>query len=44
MHGIGVGGGVHGNGRNAEFLARTQHAERDLAAIGYENLVEHRSA
>ena len=41
MHGVGVGGGMHRNRGDAEFLARAQHAERDLAAIGYENLVEH---
>jgi len=44
MHGVGVSGGVHSNRGNAEFLARPQHAERDLAAIGYQNLIEHRSA
>ena len=44
MHGVGVGGGMHRNGVDAEFLARAQNAERDLAAIGYQNLVEHRSA
>jgi hypothetical protein len=35
---------MHGNGIDAKLLARTQHAERDLAAIGYQNLIEHRSA
>jgi hypothetical protein len=35
---------MHRDGGNAEFLARAQHAQGDLAAIGYENLVEHRSA
>ena len=44
MHGVGVGGGMHGDGGDAELLARAQHAQGDLAAIGYENLVEHRSA
>jgi hypothetical protein len=44
MHRVGVGGGMHGNGGDAEFLARAQDAERDFAAIGYEDLVEHRSA
>src|SRR5260370_16482857 len=41
MHRIGVGGGMHGNGGDAEFLARAQHAQGDFAAIGYEYLVEH---
>ena len=44
MHGVGVRGGMHRDGGDAEFLARAQDAERDLAAIGYQNLVEHRSA
>ncbi|MHC2437702.1 hypothetical protein ACVMB0_005077 [Bradyrhizobium sp. USDA 4451] len=41
MHGIGIGGGMHRDGCDAEFLAGAQHAKRDLAAIGYEDLVEH---
>ena len=41
MHGVGVGGGMHGNGRDAELLARAQHAQRDLAAVGYEDFFEH---
>src|SRR4051812_922935 len=32
---------MHRDGGDAELLARAQHAERDLAAIGYEDLVEH---
>ena len=43
MHGVGVGGGMHGDGRDAELLAGAQHAQGDLAAIGYEDLVEHGS-
>jgi hypothetical protein len=35
---------MHRDGGDAELLACAQHAERDLAAIGYENLIEHRSA
>ena len=42
MHGVGVGGRVHGDGRDAEFLAGAQHAQRDLAAIGYQDFFEHR--
>jgi hypothetical protein len=41
VHGVGIGGGVHRNGGNAEFLAGAQHAQRDLAAIGDEDLIEH---
>jgi hypothetical protein len=41
MHRLGVGCRVHGNRRDAEFLAGTQDPERDLAAIGYENFIEH---
>ncbi len=44
MHGVGVGGGMHRDGGDAELLAGAQHAQRDLAAIGDEDLVEHRSA
>src|SRR3569832_1318400 len=41
MHGIGVGGGVHGDGRDAELLAGPEDKKGDLTAIGYEDLVEH---
>ena len=41
MHGVGVGGGMHRDGRNAELLAGAQHAQRDLAAIGDEDFIEH---
>ena len=41
MHGVGVGGGMHRDGRDAEFLARAQNPQCDLAAIGYQDLVEH---
>ena len=44
MHGVGVGGGMHRDGGDAELLAGAQDAQRDLAAIGYQDLVEHRSA
>ena len=42
MHGVGVGGRMHGDGRDAELLAGAQHPQRDLAAVGDEDLVEHR--
>ena len=41
MHGVGVGGGMHRDGGDAQFLARAQDAQGDLAAIGYQDLVEH---
>ena len=41
MHGVGVGGGMHGDGRNAELLAGAQDAQRDLAAIGDQDFIEH---
>ena len=41
MHGVGVGGGMHRDGGDAEFLARAQHPQCDFAAIGYQDLVEH---
>ena len=43
MHGVGVGGRMHRDGRDAELLAGAQHAQRDLAAIGYEDFFEHRN-
>ena len=42
MHGVGIRGGVHGDRRDAELLAGPQHAKRNLAAVGYEDFVEHR--
>jgi hypothetical protein len=32
---------MHGNGGDAEFLARAQNAQCDFAAIGYQDFVEH---
>jgi hypothetical protein len=37
MHGVCVGSRMHDNSLDAEFLAGAQHAQRDLAAIGYED-------
>ena len=42
MHGVGIGGRMHRDGRDAELLAGAQDAQRDLAAIGDEDLLEHR--
>ena len=41
VHGIGVGGGVHGDGGDAELLARALDAQRDLSPVGDQDLVEH---
>ena len=43
MHGVGVGRGVHGDGGDAELLAGTFDAKRDLSPVGDQNLVEHRA-
>ena len=41
MHGVGVGGRVHGDGGDAELLARALDAQRDLSSVGDQDLVEH---
>src|SRR3546814_10382492 len=41
-HGIGVGGGVHRHRLDPHLAAGAVDAERDLAAVGNEDLVEHR--
>ncbi len=38
---LAVGLGVHGHRLDAEFLARADHAERDLSAVRDEDLLEH---
>jgi hypothetical protein len=38
---LGVGLRVHGDGAHAEFAAGAQDAQRDFAAVCYENLAEH---
>ena len=42
MHGVGVGGGMHRDGLDAHLLAGAVDAQRDLAAIGDEDFIEHR--
>ncbi len=42
MHGVGIGGGMHGHRRNAEFLASAQHAQGDFAAVCDQDFIEHR--
>ena len=41
MHGVVVGGGVDGDRADAHLAAGAVDAERDLAAIGDEHLLEH---
>ena len=41
MHRVGVGGGVHRHGGDAQLLAGAQYAQRDLAAVGDQDFVEH---
>ncbi|MEI9804378.1 MAG: hypothetical protein WDN48_07840 [Pseudolabrys sp.] len=41
MHGVGVGGGMHRDGENAELLAGADHPHGDLAAIGDQDFIEH---
>ena len=40
MHRLGIGGGVHRDGRNAQLAAGPLDAKRDLAAVGDEDLLE----
>ena len=44
MHRVGVGGRMDRDGRDAELLAGAQDAQRDLAAIGDQDLREHLGA
>ena len=44
MHGVGVGGRMHRDGGDAHLLAGAMDAQRDLAAIGDEDFLEHRRA
>ena len=41
---VAVGRGVHGDGLDAELAAGAQDAQRDLAAVGDDDLFEHRAA
>ena len=38
-----VGVGIDGDGANPHLAQRTDDAQRDLAAIGYQDFLEHRS-
>ena len=42
VHRFGVGGGVDRDGGDTEFLARAQHAQRNLAAVCNQDFIEHR--
>jgi hypothetical protein len=42
VHGVGVGRRIDRDGRDAEFLRRALDAQGDLAAVGDQDLVEHR--
>ena len=41
VHGVGIRGRVHRDRRNAKLLAGAQHPQRDLAAVGDQDFVEH---
>jgi len=41
MQGIGIGCGVDGDRRYTEILRRANDAHCDLAAIGYQQLLQH---
>jgi hypothetical protein len=42
VRGVAVELGVHGDARNAELVERAHDANGDLAAVGYQDLREHR--
>ena len=41
MHGIGIGGRMHRDRADAHLAAGAQDAQRDLATVGDQDLVEH---
>ena len=43
VHRVGVGGRVHRDGGDAQLPAGAQDAQRDLAAVGDQDLLEHRA-
>jgi hypothetical protein len=43
VQGAGVGGRVDGDGLDPELVQRADHAHRDLAAVRYQDAVEHRA-
>jgi hypothetical protein len=42
MHQITIGGGVHGHGFDAHFLAGAQDAQGDFATICNNDFIQHR--
>jgi hypothetical protein len=44
MHRVRIRGRVHRDCCNAEFLARAQHTQRDLSAVGDQDFIEHAAA
>ena len=44
VHGVGIGGRMDGHGGDAQLLAGAQDAQRNLAAVGDQDFVEHGSA
>ena len=42
VHRVLVGGRIDGDGRDAELLGRAHDAERNFAAVGDQNFIEHR--
>jgi hypothetical protein len=44
MHRVGIRRGMHRHGRHAHFAGRADDAQRDLAAVGDQDLLEHRRA
>jgi len=40
--GVEIGGGMHRHGLDAQFAARSENAERDLAAVGDDDFLDHR--
>ncbi len=41
MHGVRIGGRMHGDSRDPEFLASPEDAKRDLAPVGNEDFGNH---
>ena len=44
VHGVGIGGRVYGDRRDAELAAGALNAQRNLSSVGNQNFVEHGSS